>query len=150
MSVQTEIARIKAARSAIGEAVKTYGVDVPASTALDAMADKVLAIPKAGAGGVHYLYHASLPVDKWTATTGGYTQTASLLNASGTAESVSIVAVSPCMVPRTTNMDTNRILARNLGLVDRGKITFSGSTVTVVTAKKPACDLTVYWYINKE
>ena len=128
------------ATAAEGSANKAAG----SATAAEAAAKKV------GAGGVHYLYHASLPVDKWAATTGGYTQTASLLNASGTAESVSIVAVSPCMAPRTTNMDTNRILARNLAVVDRGKITFSGATVTVVAATKPACDLTVYWYINKE
>ncbi len=46
MSIASEINRIKAAVTAIGDAIKTYGVDVPSGAKIDTLAASVLAIPK--------------------------------------------------------------------------------------------------------
>lgn len=46
MSIASEINRIKAAVTAIGDAIKTYGVEVPTGAKIDTLAASVLAIPK--------------------------------------------------------------------------------------------------------
>lgn len=93
------------------------------------------------------LYKGTYLLDQWTAGSDGtYTQTAAVTAVDGGPALTADMNLSEPHAAKTASDATNQTLLRALALLNRGPCTAGAGTVTCTAAKKPPCDITVYWY----
>lgn len=110
------------------------------------------------AGNGMWLYKATFAVDAWknsvSSQSNDYTQTADITAVDGGPILTQIMNLSAPLAQTTDNNDTNKELLKALSIINGSSKTVQVTTVdgndkTVITvnaAKKPSCDITVYWY----
>lgn len=95
-------------------------------------------------------YYATFLVDNWTQMNSGYTQTAALTaDTRGPAVASDSIIMSGPMCKSSGVFSTDRILLKNLGIINSGHGIFGTDTVKMLCEKKPSADITVYWDIKK-
>ena len=110
------------------------------------------------AGNGMWLYKATFAVDAWqnssSSQSNSYTQTADITAVDGGPILTPSMTLSAPLAQTTDNNDTNKELLKALSIINGSSKTVQVTTVdgndkTVITvnaAKKPSCDITVYWY----
>lgn len=110
------------------------------------------------AGNGMWLYKATFAVDAWknssASQSDGYIQTANVTAVDGGPILTPSMNLSAPLAQTTDNNDTNKELLKALSIINGSSKTVQVTTVdgndkTVITvnaAKKPSCDITVYWY----
>lgn len=110
------------------------------------------------AGNGMWLYKATFAVDAWknssSSQSDGYTQTADVTAVDGGPILTPSMNLSAPLAQTTDNNDTNKELLKALSIINGSSKTVQvtavdGNDKTVITvnaAKKPSCDITVYWY----
>lgn len=127
------------------------------------------------AGNGMWLYKATFAVDAWEAMTEGqsdddsdvaaqtlnivlhkryYQQTADITAVDGGPMLTPSMNLSAPLAQTTSNNDTNKELLKVLSIINGSPKTVQVTTadgndkaiITVTAAKKPSCDITVYWY----
>lgn len=110
------------------------------------------------AGNGIWLYKATFAVDAWknssASQSDGYIQTANVTAVDGGPILTPSMNLSAPLAQTTDNNDTNKELLKALSIINGSSKTVQVTTVdgndkTVITvnaAKKPSCDITVYWY----
>ena len=149
MSVQTQLNRLQAAKTGLTAVLSQNGVAVPAGTTLDDYPALFSGMGNSLAVG---LFRATFAVDRWTASGGGYAQTATATPVAG-AEAISkdSVMASPVFVEDTYPDTTQRLVKIAGSIVDAGQKTFGAGTVTCTTrgGKKPSCDVEVFFLAKR-
>lgn len=144
MSIQSEIDRLNSAKTAISNAIKSRGVDVPSGTSISDMADLITKIP------TFFTYKATFSVSNWhaTGTTTGvrFDQSVKLIAVDGGPEPTLNMFLSAPYTASTDSESTNRTLAQALSIINTGIISVLEGTISVVVDTKPNCDITVYWF----
>lgn len=147
MSIQSEIDRLNSAKTAISNAIKSRGVDVPDGTSISDMADLITKIP------TFFTYKATFAVDSWVAaetsisgTTVSYAQTATVTSVDGGPAISSNMFLTAPYTASTNSESTNRTLAQTLSIINTGIVTLSDGSIKIEVATKPSCDITVYWF----
>lgn len=144
MSIQSEIDRLNSAKTAISNAIKSRGVDVPSGTSISDMADLITKIP------TFFTYKATFSVSNWhvTGTTTGvrFGQSVKLIAVDGGPEPTLNMFLSAPYTASTDSESTNRTLAQALSIINTGIISVLEGTISVVVDTKPNCDITVYWF----
>lgn len=110
------------------------------------------------AGNGMWLYKATFAVDAWqnssSSQSDGYIQTADVTAVDGGPILTPSMNLSAPLAQTTDSNDTNKELLKALSIINGSSKTVQVTTVdgndkTVITvnaAKKPSCDITVYWY----
>ena len=110
------------------------------------------------AGNGMWLYKATFTVDTWqnssASQSDGYTQAANVTAVDGGPILTPSMNLSAPLAQTTDNNDTNKELLKALSIINGSSKTVQVTTVdgndktviTVKAAKKPSCDITVYWY----
>ena len=110
------------------------------------------------AGNGMWLYKATFAVDAWknssSSQSDGYIQIADVTAVDGGPILTQSMNLSAPLAQTTDNNDTNKELLKALSIINGSSKTVQATTVdgndkTVITvnaAKKPSCDITVYWY----
>ena len=110
------------------------------------------------AGNGMWLYKATFAVDTWqnssASQSDGYTQAANVTAVDGGPILTPSMNLSAPRAQTTDNNDTNKELLKALSIINGSSKTVQVTTVdgndktviTVKAAKKPSCDITVYWY----
>ena len=110
------------------------------------------------AGNGMWLYRATFAVDAWkngsASQSDGYIQTANVTAVDGGPILTPSMNLSAPMAQTTDNNNTNKELLKALSIINGSSKTVqvtasNGNDKTVITikaAKKPSCDITVYWY----
>lgn len=110
------------------------------------------------AGNGMWLYKATFAVDMWKNSSSSqsdcYTQTANVAAVDGGPILTPSMNLSAPLAQTTDNNDTNKELLKSLSIINGSSKTVQvtaadGNDKTVITvkaAKKPSCDITVYWY----
>lgn len=149
MSVQTELNRLQAAKTGLTAVLSQNGVSVPADTTLD---EYPTLFSQMGTNLVVGLFKATFAVDRWTASSGNYTQTAAVTPVAGV-ENVTAgsVMASPVFVADTYPDATQRQVRVSGGVVDAGKKSFGAGTMTCTTrgGRKPPSDVEVFFLAKK-
>ena len=144
MSIQSEIDRLNSAKTAISNAIQSRGVDVPAGTSIDGMAELITKIP------TFFTYKATLSVSNWyanrTSTGVRFDQSVKLVAVDGGPEPTSNMFLSAPYTASTNSESTNRTLAQALSIINTGIVTLSDGSIKIEVATKPSCDITVYWF----
>lgn len=91
------------------------------------------------------IYTATMLLDGWTESGGGYTQTANL-NGYGVVSADSVF-YSGVMTTPTGVQATDEALQDALTIINAGTATLGDGTVTVFVHEKPECDITCKWLI---
>lgn len=142
MSIQSEIDRLKTAKSAISNAIENKGVAVPQDTSIDGMAALINEI----SSGSLYTYKGTFAVDGWVSTAGAYTQTATTTSIDGGPAMSSNMFLTAPYTASTNNEDTNKTLAQALGVINTGIVTLGDGNIKIEVVTKPSCDIVVYWF----
>lgn len=110
------------------------------------------------AGNGMWLYKATFAVDAWqnssSSQSNDYTQAADITAVDGGPILTPSMNLSAPLAQTTDNNDTNKELLKALSIINGSSKTVQVTTVdgndktviTVKAAKKPSCDITVYWY----
>lgn len=110
------------------------------------------------AGNGMWLYKATFAVDAWqnssSSQSNDYTQAADITAVDGGPILTPSMNLSAPLAQTTDSNDTNKELLKALSIINGSSKTVQVTTVdgndkTVITvnaAKKPSCDITVYWY----
>lgn len=110
------------------------------------------------AGNGMWLYKATFAVDAWenssSSQSNDYTQTADVTAVDGGPMLTPSMNLSAPLAQTTDNNDTNKELLKALSIINGSSKTVQVTTadgndkavITVNAAKKPSCDITVYWY----
>ena len=110
------------------------------------------------AGNGMWLYKATFAVDAWqnssSPQSNDYTQAADIAAVDGGPILTPSMNLSAPLAQTTDNNDTNKELLKALSIINGSSKTVQVTTVdgndktviTVKAAKKPSCDITVYWY----
>ena len=105
-----------------------------------------------------WLYKATFAVDAWkggaSSRSDYHTQTANVTAVDGGPILTPSMNLSAPLAQTTDNNDTNKELLKALSIINGSSKTVQVTTVdgndktviTVKAAKKPSCDITVYWY----
>lgn len=90
-------------------------------------------------------------VDGWTAASGGYTQTKTILKTAASGV-WNVKNILPPLTTKTGVAATDEAKRRALYLIANGTVSITVAstkiTVTVTTAEKPTCDVDVIWYLE--
>lgn len=114
------------------------------------------------AGNGMWLYKATFAVDAWRRITSAssshyysyYIQTSDITAVDGGPMLTPSMNLSASLAQTTDNNDTNKELLKALSIINGSSKTVQVTTadgndkavITVNAAKKPSCDITVYWY----
>lgn len=149
MSVQTELNRLQAAKTGLTAVLSQNGVAVPAGTTLD---EYPTLFSQMGASLAVGLFKATFAVDRWTASSGNYTQTVTVTPVAGneTITKNSVMA-SAVFVADTYPIATQRVVNISGRRVDAGKKTFGTGTMTCTTrdGQKPPSDVEVFFLAKR-
>lgn len=149
MSVQSEVNRLRTAKTELTSVLEAYGVTVPSSTTLD---DYPSLIAKVLQNGSAYLYKALFLVDGWSGRT-NYTQTVSVTPLAGApAIASNFIMASGIYVEDTYPDSTQEIISESGGIVDKGTKTIGDGTITCTTrsGQKPTSDVEVFFLAKIE
>ena len=149
MSIQSEIDRLKTAKSAISNAIENKGVAVPQDTSIDGMAALINEI----SSGSLYTYKGTFTVDGWEPTAIrtdntviSYEQTVTVTSIDGGPAMSSNMFLTAPYTASTNNEDTNKTLAQALGVINTGIVTLGDGNIKIEVVTKPSCDIVVYWF----
>lgn len=110
------------------------------------------------AGNGMWLYKATFAVDAWqnssSSQSDGYRQTADVTAVDGGPILTPSMNLSAPLAQTTDSNDTNKELLKALSIINGSSKTVQvtavdgndNAVITVNAAKKPSCDITVYWY----
>lgn len=146
MSVQTELNRLKSAKTSLKTVLTQNGVTVPASSTLD---EYPALFSTALQDGSTYLYKAAFALDGWSSGT----QTVPITPMYGAPaySSTAFFMASPVCVESGFPDETQVQLKAAGGIIDRANKSFSGSSMTCTCrdGELPACDVEVYFLAKR-
>lgn len=149
MSVQSELNRLKSAKTGLKTVLEQNGAAVPSGATLDEYPALFAALVQDGSV---YLYKATFSVSRWTASGSNYTQSAAVTPLAGApAVSSAFTMASPLFVEDSFPDATQQLVKLSGGVVDAGQKSLGSGTITCTTrnGKKPISDVEVFFLAKK-
>nr|DAE92830.1 MAG TPA: hypothetical protein [Ackermannviridae sp.]DAV05129.1 MAG TPA: hypothetical protein [Caudoviricetes sp.] len=113
--------------------------------------DNLMAFAKGLRSELYNTVSTTFAVDGWTAASGGYTQTKTILKTAASGV-WNVKNILPPLTTKTGVEATDKEKRKALYLIANGTVSITVAstsvTVTVTTAAKPTCDVDVIWYLE--
>lgn len=114
--------------------------------------DNLMAFAKGLRSKLYNTVSTTLAVDGWTAASGGYTQTKTILKSAASGV-WNVKNILPPLTTKTGVEATDKEKRKALYLIANGTVSITVEstkiTVTVTTDAKPTCDVDVIWYLEE-